>query len=643
MSAVATVFRRDGVVAPTGPRRVGASASQEELDAELHHLLEPMAHRGPDGLDTAGDGTVRLGHLHFWTTPEARGERQPLSSPDGAWWLTVDGRLDNRDEIWRALGGAPGPLATLSDVRLMLAAFERWGRACLPRFLGPFALVAWDRRRRELTLARDAMGSRGLSCFISDSLVVAASEEQAVAAHPAVGFELDRVRTALFFSLERLTTSRTFFEGVRHVAPGEAVVISPERVERSVFWSFDPAARPAEEVGSWEERFRETFSEAVACRLRGGDPPAALVSGGLDSSPMAAVAARRLGAGRPLRAISWIFDRNPSCDEREYLTELYRELPLEAVQVACDDAWPLRDPATWPVHPATPEQNPYRLFHERAYAAAGSRVLLLGIGGDQLYLGSDGFLLDLLRAGRWRSAAKEGLWHLRAGRRYRRWMLRGLVPAGLRRSLRRGEPRPWLTSEARDLLGEAAERPIDGRGARRPAQWRSLLDPMNGHGCSVEAYYGNRHGLETRYPFRDRRLVELMLHVPTAELYSEGLDRVVLRRAMADTVPHKVLHRRSKASFEPVLRRGLFEEASDAVAEILDGAGRSWQEMVDPVFLASCRRGEGAGELEILVLWQCICLELWSSRVSWGGLGRSGRPIAGQPSKQRFATYSAAV
>ncbi|MCB1058118.1 MAG: hypothetical protein KDD11_21675 [Acidobacteria bacterium] len=639
MSAVAAVLRRDLL-------RESLPASDDrapELEAELLRVLGAMTHRGIDGTATLYDEALALGHHHFWTTPEARGERQPLTSGDGAWWLVVDGRLDNRDELWQALDGTSGPLRSLSDAALMLAAFERWGRACLPRFLGPFALIAWDRRRRELTLARDVMGGRGLSFHLSESLLVAASEEQAVAAHSAVDDALDPVRTALFFALEPLTTSRTFFSGVCHLAPGEALTVGPREAERWWFDQLSPAKHPPGSPEAWEERFREALAAAVTCRLRGGEPPAALVSGGLDSSPMAALAAEALGTGRPLRAISWVFDQHPACDEREYLGELYDALPLEPVHVRCDDAWPLSDPASWPVHPATPEQNPYRRFHERAYRAAGSRVLLLGIGGDQLYAGVDRFLLELLAGGRWRHAAREGLWHLRAGRRYRRWMLRGLVPGGIRRTISHRRGRPWLTPAADAWRQAGTDRPIAAGSARRPKQWISLVDPMNGHGCSLEAYHGSQHSLELRYPFRDRRLTEVMLQVPTAELYSQGVDRRLLRRAMIGRVPEKVLERRSKASFEPILRRGLFREAAGFVGELLDGPRRRWPEWVDPAFLATARRGETASELEVLILWQCISLELWFSRVSRGGAVRERREIAGLPSGTRVASNPAAV
>ncbi len=604
--------------------------------AILDRLLGRMAHRGKDGRDAVCQSGGALGHLHFWTTPEESGERQPVPLPGRRAWLAFDGRIDDREALWRALPSAPEPLAGASDAVLVAAAYSAWGIAGFERFLGPFAIAIWDADRREAILARDVLGGRGLAVALDDRQLLAASEEGALAAVLGREAELDRARVAAYFSLENPSPGRTFCPGVRQLLPGEILIVGVDRARSEQLPRPLPtpglaAARPEERA----EELRRRLDLAVRCRLRAIGRPAVLLSGGLDSSPIAALAQRALPAGERLRAISWVFPRHPRADESGHLAVLERELGLEMHRLPCDDELPLKDLPSWPAHPATPEQNAYRRFHARAYEAAsrlGSTVLLSGMCGDQLYGGAEYRLRETLRAGRFVAAAGE-LWNrIGQGDGALRAALGALLPERLRleRAGRRKAKRfPWLSDSALALLPDPVERDVWAADYLRPAQAKSLLGAHNGHGLSVERYYCDRFGVEVRHPLRDRRVIELFLGLPAEDLGGIGISRPVLRRAMAGRLPASVLARRDKATFEDLFLAGVYHSAHPDVAEMLLSTQAAWREYLQPGWVETGWR-ERRADLHGLLVWLALSLEIWRQRRSLDGSADADVPNEAQ-------------
>ncbi len=603
-----------------------------------------MSHRGRDGRSVRAVGGGALGHLHFWTTPEEVNERQPVAIPGRRAWLAFDGRIDDREALWRALPSPPGPLARTSDAVLSAAAYAAWGIAGFERLLGPFAIAIWNADRREAILARDSLGGRGLSMALDDRRLLAASEEGALAAVLGVEPELDRARLAAYFSLEDPEEGRTFCHGVRQLAPGEILIVREDRAQSAWLPRPLPVAGLSHRTPDERaEELRHRLDLAVRCRLRAVGRPAVLLSGGLDSSPiaaLAAVAARALPEPEALRAFSWVFPRFARADESAHLAVLERELPLEMHRLPCDDELPLTDLKSWPSHPATPEQNAYRRFHQRAYLAAnrlGSTVLLSGMCGDQLYGGAEYRLGETLRAGRFVAAGQE-LFSLISGRSTGalRAGLGALLPDRLRlerSARRRGERFPWLSERALALLPDRLERDGWASDYPRPAQARSLLSSANGHGLSVERYYCDGHGVEVRHPLRDRRVIELFLGLPAEDLEGGGMSRPILRRALIGLLPPTVLARRGKATFEDLFLAGVYRNPGGEVAEMLLNKEALWREYLAPEWIETGWRERRAG-LAGLLVWLALSLEIWRRRTPLFGAvdrGTEGQERTGAP------------
>jgi asparagine synthase (glutamine-hydrolysing) len=601
------------------------------MTATVAAMLRAIPERGPDGAHTqAVEGAV-LGAARFAVGPDdAEAAPQPLRDAATGAWLCFDGRVDNRRELCATLGESP----TASDAALVLAAFRRWGDAAPDRLVGPFALAYYQPQRRRLTLARDPTGGRTLFLHLADGWLAAASEERALLAHPSIDDALDERRIVRYLSVGEPDAGSTFFRHLRQLDPGQRWVVTPDRVQRERLEPIRPD-RQLRQADQREraERLHAVLSEAVHCRLRAPGKPAVMMSGGLDSTSVAALAAAHHGAG--VLAVSWVFDHRPSCDERRFITPMLARHALTPVQVSGDDGWPLSDLERWPFNPNTPEENLYRRLPERAYTAArqaGARVMLTGMFGDHLYTGHQRWLAELLGQGHPMRAASEVLWHL--ARRHRGPTLRAALSSMLasrRRPAAAGTALPaWLTPEAQALLcadhpDALATGPASAPAAgvdrpdqydpnqHRPSQYQRILGPLAARSVTMEIFHTARAGIELRNPYRDRRLIALMLGLPAYDLYHRGLYKPLLRRAMAGELPAAILQRRQPTELTPLFERGIRDRRHHWVRTILQRPDAQWSRFVRPDWLLGegAARAGGAGDL---VLWGCLCLELWLAR-----------------------------
>ncbi|HEX4955133.1 MAG TPA: asparagine synthase-related protein [Thermoanaerobaculia bacterium] len=544
--------------------------------------------------------------------------------------LAFDGRLDNRTDLARSLP-LPRPLTEMADAEVVAAAWERWGEGCLERLLGPFVLALYESTRQQLLLARDPTGGRSLAWAAGQHWFLAATDEAALLGHPEVDAQLDEARLARYFALDVPGDEHTFHRGIRQLLPGEWLRVGTERLERGRFWWPQPGGtldrRPEERA----ERLGATLAEAVRCRLTGAGQTAVLMSGGLDSTPIAAHARGALPPGARLDALSWVFPQHRRADERPLIEAVGRHLALTPRWIGGDDAGPLLDLDGWPVHPTTPEQNAYRLLHERAYAAAaelGVATLLSGMCGDQLWTGAEAWLADGLFRGDRRSALADLTWHLRRGE-LSRAVGASLLPFSwrLERSARRARAvRPWLTEKALALLPDPTASNWAAR-FPRPRQALSLLDPTNGHGLAVERFWASQHGVEVRYPLRDRRLIELTLALPTGDLYHRGETRPLLRRALMGRLPASVLGRKGKATFEELFVEGVYRGRREAVSALLFRRSALWPEYLQRGPVDSAWRDRATG-FSGLLLWLALSLELWLDRRGGGQAGGHAQGLA---------------
>lgn len=538
--------------------------------------------------------------------------------------LHLEGRIDNRAEVIRELGLSADEAATLDDAELALRTVEAWGTDALARLVGPLAIVIHEVWRRRLVLWRDAMGGRGLFYHLGSRFLIAASEPHVIAARAEVGADIDPSRLLAMFAVAEPPPGATFFERVYELPPGHVLRVDPDRSTLRRWYRPESAAIRYRREGDYSEHFTLLFDEAVACRLPGRGRASLLLSGGLDSSLLAATAERvaRSTSLAPPLAVSWGFDELTSCDERAYRDLLVSSLGLESRLVIGDHAWPLSDFDSWPRNPNTPEETAYRRLHQAAYGAAADAsapVVLGGVFGDQLFLGSEGWWWSLIGRGRWGRAGLEAARDMRhrglGG--FARYAVAGPAYRHLIRSDRDPRPsRPWLLPRARRRMEGFADA-FAFRSVRRPEQAGAVMGAQAAQGVVHESWHTARAGVDLRLPMRDQRLVEFMLRIPADQLDRPGRRRPIVRRALRGQVPATVRTRQDKTSMAALFRLGLRRELS-IVRDLIERPGAEWRRFVDRRWLLRTPLStiETWDETRLYVLWLAICAEAWSARAS---------------------------
>ena len=606
MSAFAVVYERSN--APEDP---GA----------LEPLMSRLEYRGPDGRNVSLAGKVAMGHWHFWTTPEEVGERQPLKLPGMPFTLVLDGRLDNRTELLSELKIDSVEGSSLSDAALVLHAYARWGEQCFEHFIGEYALVIFDEQRNELLCARDALGDRTLFYAFPATRVVIASEPWAVAGADGVGVELNESVAAHYLALEFPEDGQTLFKNIHELLPAQVLSVNATSQRQWRYWQpIQTRVRRGSDEG-YAQEFRFLLEQSVRCRLRSTTPVGVLMSGGLDSSSVACLAARMV-APKPLTTISYVFDELADCDERKYINAVREQWGIRSIQIPCDDAWPFKNWQDWPHNPNLPEGNPYRLLKKRAYQRAqteGLRVLLTGGFGDHLYIAGKDWLADLVTEGQLLKAGRElslqirsaGLrWTLQAGflqRLGRHWL--DSLPGGWR--LHRKQVAPgWLTDLSAGYLSKAGKR---GRPDPMIERYGSLLGIGAANSCSGEILEASRYTLELRHPYRDRRLIEFVLGLPAYQLYFRNRYKLVLRNAMQGILPEMIRTRIYPTSMGSLFFRGFEHEKAVLQASVQD-QGAGWRKFVRLDWLQNHWNVSDMSEQEkksVMIPWVCFSYDAW--------------------------------
>lgn len=555
----------------------------EANDAEP--VLHKLEQRGPDGCRISVDGQAALGHALLATTPEAVGETLPHRHNETGCLVTADARLDNRADLIERLGVQD---RGQGDGDLILRAYLEWGRACLDHLRGDFAFAIWDPRSRELFCARDQIGMRQLIWHHQPGRVFAfATEDRALLAHPAVPMEIDEGRIGDYFEgLEAKDLTSTFFLGLHKLPPAHALTYGADGVRTWRYWRAQPP-EPLRLAGDadYAEAFLDVFTEAVETRLRSNGPVSAMLSGGMDSSSVAAVAARlleRQGAA-PLATISAI--RNDDhCTESNAIRAATgidhidpQLVELEAMEEYRAELLRLTRESR---EPFDGQMTLLRAVYLQANRN-GSKVVLDGVGGDTT-LASEPMVDWYFRQGRplaaWREAVGERrFWGADADKwsDHARRFARTLAPDGwiarrqesyalrkLERAARNSILDPDFAARI-DMAGRRQESAAHLAEPPAPAD-RKIHRVLHPHIVIARERYdrtASALAIEPRDPFLDLRVIEFCLSLPQEQLQSGGWPKIVLRQAMAGLVPDDVRWRRGKQHLGWAFTKSLCEGA----------------------------------------------------------------------------------
>lgn len=559
MSGICGVVYKDG-------RPVG--------DESVRAMLENLKDWGRDRSSAWMGGGAGLGHALLINTPEAELERQPYEDADCGLIITADARLDNREELQEALRIPASEGEELSDDRLILLAYTRWGPAALDRLVGAFALGIWDPGSRELFVARDHLGCRSLYYHDSPQCFAFATDPAALLVLDGVDDTLDGLAlAATVLQGYHYLREHSFYRAVAKLPPGHALRLQNGSVKLLRYWAPEALAplppRPLEE---YDREFGVLLKTVVSAQLRTRRGVGSHLSGGLDSSGIAVMAHRELcSRGGALAAgFSWSpasesATRSPKDEHHrihliadpEGISVVYLELdPGDVAGVLARN--PLRDPTETLVHESVVC---------RVAAEQGIGVMLSGWGGDEFAsVNGRGFWSDLFRRGSWGQLIAEASRRTPLGGRRSLRNIAGEIavtsvpdrlyfglgldlPSMLRGRIGRRRIRALLTPAE---LGLRRAHAVQGR--VRPGVRRNMLRLLQlGHlqrRMEDWALEGARRGVDYRFPLLDRRVVEFCLSVPPAVHVRHGMNRCLLRQAFTALLPSEISWSATKS--EPV-------------------------------------------------------------------------------------------
>lgn len=597
--------------------------------AYMEKVKESLSPYGPDRATSFVSGNIAILYHAFHTTRESRTESQPHTSASGA-VITWDGRLDNRFDLINELRHTLTVNST--DLAIVAAAFNKWGTDCFGKLIGDWAISIWNPVERFLVLAKDAIGTHHLYYLFDSSHIAWSTVLDPLVRLAGKTFELSEEYIAGWLSMFP-APHLTPCEGLHAVPPSSFVRLRPGKHGVNKYWDFDPGKKVRYGTDAeYEEHFRSVFVTAVRRRLRSDTPVLAELSGGRDSSSIVCMADEIITRGEAdvlrLDTISYFDDTEPNWNERPYFTKVEEK----------------RGRTGWHINISTqkleekpvPEPQPEslrRLFtptpgydgrtspqFRMCMAAQGNRVVLSGIGGDEVMGGVPTpvpELANLLARGQFGALAHQlKLWALE---KRRPWFhlfweaARGFLPPEVLGVPKYMRPAPWIQSKFAKRQWAA----LTGYPCRT-----KLFGPLPSFQENVSTIEALRRQLahtalpfepsyETRYPYLDRDLLEFLLAIPREQMARPTQRRSLMRRALFGIVPDEILNRKTKAF---VVRSPMVALSNDMAhfAEMTQNMLSATLGIVDPERISDAlqkvRRGE---QVSIVTLKRTLCLEDW--------------------------------
>jgi asparagine synthase (glutamine-hydrolysing) len=554
MSSIAGIYKENG---------------EPVRDSELQSMLDALHHWDADDRSQLVDGPVGLGHLMLYNTPESKYERLPYRALGSGLIITADARIDNREELFQKMDITADKDKPVTDSRLILEAYKKWGMQC-PNFLvGAFAFAIWDTHNNHLFCARDHMGFKPFHYYYHNGLFIFSTESRGVLAHPEVSAAVNELFVADALATLKSEKDRTFYNEIFRLPPAHWIQVSPEITEFRRYWEPDPHYElklPSEE--EYIKLFREKLEEAVRCRLRSAYPVGAELSGGIDSSTIVGLAAREGNIKAFSHALpEWAKDQHfPYDDETRYSRMVTEYHNIREHHLVTGEREGILEPLRkgLRLHKEVMQGTLSAIFEPlyRKVEQENCRTLLSGYGGDEMVTSRGaGYMQELAGAYRYEKLLKElrkknrGKGALKTAKQFAKNTIVGI--AG------KFQPAYKTPKWAHDIYHALAIDPSffeeinlkkrfyskkklpAGCNVRMRQSRRINYDymPRRLEYCAIQA---QTHKAEYRYPLLDKRLVEFYLSLPSSMKFRNGYGRYILRKATEGILPPEIQWRTDK-------------------------------------------------------------------------------------------------
>jgi asparagine synthase (glutamine-hydrolysing) len=615
-------LERDAMCGIAGLIGLGERQVDPEVARRMGKLL---VHRGPDGEGLEQPRPhVALAHRRL-SIIDIEGGHQPMSNEDGTIWLTFNGEIFNYRELRSELVAKGHRFRTRSDTEVIVHLYEEEGERCVERLNGQFAFALWDGER--LFCARDPLGIKPLYYYADARWFAFASEPRAFFAVADLDLELDPEAIALYFRYHYVPAPLSGYRRVRKLHAGEILSLGRDGVPKTRrYWRVPaPEHAPLTDPLAARDWVRSTLEGAIERQLVADVPVGAFLSGGLDSSTVAALAQKT--TTDPLHTFTIGF---PEKDERQHARELAKHIGSQHVDALFDAQHarqmmgdvldqsdePMGDSSFLPTYAVS------------CLAREHTKVALSGDGGDELFAGYERHarvvqylhLPPVLRPfwsliHRSLPAADPGRWAHVDSRTFPTWPARILSEIRDAKAVAIYGPalRARKTCELRDPVREEIERYRD----LSPLAQVLAVDVHTSLPDRLLAKVDRasmRTSLEVRVPLLDVEVVKAAFALSPSALLSAGRAKGILRDAVRGTVPDEVLSRKKRGFGSPVKHwfghelRSMVDERLHSSLAVRDG----W---IDRRSMAAMLVPRASGDLRGARVWRVLALESWLRNV----------------------------
>lgn len=639
---------------------------ERALDAPtLRRMVAALRHRGPDdaGFFLAGLGIpdslqgpfpvppsadqsgetassppaigVALGHRRL-AIIDVAGGRQPLANEDGSVWIVFNGEIYNYRALRRRLEGTGHRFRTQSDTEVIVHLYEDHGLEFVEPLNGMFALALWDARKRQLVLARDRLGEKPLVYRVEPGRLLFASELKSLLEIHDVPRAMDPQALDAYLTYQYVPHPLSIFRGFSKLPPGHLAVYRDDRLEVRPYWQPDFQREEERSLADYAAELRELLTSAVQLRLESEVPLGAFLSGGTDSTIVVGLMQRLLS--EPVRTFSIGFPV-PEYDETRYARLAaaqfgtdHREFRVEpdAVQILPRLVWHFDEPFA--------DSSAVPTWYVAELTRQHVTVALTGDGGDELFAGYPRYravwlgekvdrlprLLRQVLSSRWWQRLPGATRQKSLLRRLRRFS-EALAEPPLRRYLewiavfRECQRAALYSQDFLDVLPDADPLDFLASAARRSSQRDPvtaicLTDLLTYLPCDLMTKVdiaAMAHGLETRPPLLDHRVVELAARMPLRHKFRRGRGKEVLRYAFGDLLPGPI-RRRAKMGFGVPLDHWFRGPLADLARQVLLDRRTLGRGLFRPEAVTTLVESHLAGQADHSYrLWALLVLEMW--------------------------------
>lgn len=619
----------------------------------LARMTHSLAHRGPDsfGFCFAGekltttwreknppvieDRGIALGHRRLRILDLSDAGDQPLFSQDGRYCIVYNGEVYNylelRDEL-QALGHS---FKTTTDTEVVLTAYAQWGKHSFNKLNGMWALLIWDSHERTVTACRDRFGIKPLYYQAINGAILFGSEVKAILQHPEAICRPNPASVIAYLArISPPSPGATFFEGISTIKPGNWMTFDSNGNSTSdEYWKLPSSGQCTDSFEEAGVKLRDLLEDSVRLRLRSDVQVGTMLSGGLDSTSVIALVAKRMKldsnvcaiTGERLHAFTADFPAQ-AANERKNADILCNLLPVSKHSV-----FPLDEPdivsllneSTYAME--MPWFNSVPLVHSLLMKRARREqvsVVLNGHGSDEIYAGYPQdycpvFAADAILGMHWLRAKNElaGMQRIHGmGPTHALKSIQSRLSMNIKRRLGRGDR--W--SDESIVRAELLQRyPSE---ITQPGSPHSGLDQkLKNHffqdmlpsWLQLEDRISMAHSIESRLPFMDYRLIEYGFSLPDEYKIRNGQTKAILRNAMREMLPKTITEDSTKTPFSGPDSAWIENELKPVVQEYLGTGNPRIEQFVEPIELQKLVQDHAKGHVPATRLWRLLSTEIW--------------------------------